>query len=1129
MDSARWQRLKRVFSIGFSRVFACVALAAIGQLSTGWAQSTFGAFVGTVRDPAGAVVANATVSIVNNGTAAKRSEVTDQSGAYVLANLEPGVYEITVEASGFQRATFKDLDLQARQTIRVDGTLVLATQTQSVSVVAVAPEITTEVSNLAETKTGRELIDLPIAIVSRGAGSTSPITTLTTQPGVITDNSGNLSVSGSKPSMLSMSVDGISTMSPRSYAPIAELFPSFNTIAEIRVSEVNNSAEFGGISDITTISRGGTNSFHGGVFENLQNTALNARNPFSSSKPELDMNNYGGYLGGPLSIPGLYNGHDRTFFFLSYEGLQLARQSVLVESVPSLALRSGNLSAYSKAITGFPGNQIPATDISPVASAALQYLYPLPNTGAPNAIANNYVTNFPTPISSNQGDMRLDQNINSQQSVFARFTYKRREVENAPSGSVFAGPTHAPENDFALTVAHNYVITPHVINEVRAGFSGSNSSSYFGISASSIVSQLGLGLPGTVPPGNEIPNFSITGFQSTGDGQSSYSRTSTRQVLDNLTWTKGQHTLKFGGDYRYLTGYYNNNFGSTRVGTYTFNDTVTSSLIGNAFAGFLLGVPDQTNVATVTEADADGHTEHYAVFAQDDWKVTPRLTLNYGLRWEYHPMFVDSKDNTATFLQNYYSVVNGQTVHGAVVVPDGRINGLDQSFVQAIAPTPVLTASQAGLPQTLRFSQKTDFAPRFGFAWRPFDDKTVIRGGYGKYIETLLGAILFSQWGIPTSYNALYSQTIVGGKPTLTFPYPFPATLAQPGTAQLLAGADPHYRDPYVQQWNFTIERDLGFQTGLRISYDGSHGSQLGYYIDADQVPANTVGFAVASQGEPYPAWSYVKMAINGARSNYDALTTSVNKRLSKGLQFQTSYVFAKNLSNQAGYDPTGFTGENGGVATDQFNPNLDYGNVAFTRRNRFQTTFLYDLPFGHGRSFLGNANTVLDRIVGGWELAGVLLFQTGPFLTVTVANADPAGNNFDNTIGTGGGGGGGGRADIVSGVSVVPANQRAGAWINPAAFAVPPNNIGRDPDSPIGSVVGPGTQSVSTSLFKSIQFTERARLQVGVAAANLLNHLNLGTPNTNFNTAAFGTITSTQSLEGAAPRSIQLAARFTF
>jgi hypothetical protein len=270
-------------------------------------------------------------------------------------------------------------------------------------------------------------------------------------------------------------------------------------------------------------------------------------------------------------------------------------------------------------------------------------------------------------------------------------------------------------------------------------------------------------------------------------------------------------------------------------------------------------------------------------------------------------------------------------------------------------------------------------------------------------------------------------------------------------------------------------------------------------------------------------------MAINGARSNYDALTTSVNKRLSKGLQFQTSYVFAKNLSNQAGYDPTGFTGENGGVATDQFNPNLDYGNVAFTRRNRFQTTFLYDLPFGHGRSFLGNANTVLDRIVGGWELAGVLLFQTGPFLTVTVANANPAGNNFDNTIGTGGGGGGGGRADIVSGVSVVPANQRAGAWINPAAFAVPPNNIGRDPDSPIGSVVGPGTQSVSTSLFKSIQFTERARLQVGVAAANLLNHLNLGTPNTNFNTAAFGTITSTQSLEGAAPRSIQLAARFTF
>ena len=377
--------------------------------------------------------------------------------------------------------------------------------------------------------------------------------------------------------------------------------------------------------------------------------------------------------------------------------------------------------------------------------------------------------------------------------------------------------------------------------------------------------------------------------------------------------------------------------------------------------------------------------------------------------------------------------------------------------------------------------------------------------------------------------NALYSQTIVNGKPTLTFPYPFPSTLSQPGTAQFLAAGDVNYKDPYVQQWNLTIERDLGFNTGLRVSYDGSHGTNLGYYINANQVPANTVGFAVASQGEPYPYWSYIKEAINGARSNYNALTTAVNKRFSKGLQFQTSYVLAKNLSNEAGYDPTGFTSENGGVVTDRFNPNLDYGNVAYTRRNRFLSTFLYDLPVGHGRSFLSNANPLVDGVLGGWELAGVLLFQTGPFLTVTTASADPAGNNFANTIGSGGGGSGGGRADIISGVPLYPTNQSSSLWINQAAFAVPANNIGRDPDSPVGAVVGPGTEAVSISLFKSFNFKERARLQIGAAASNLFNHLNLGLPGLNLSTASFGTITSTQTAEGAAPRSIQLTGRLTF
>lgn len=384
-----------------------------------------------------------------------------------------------------------------------------------------------------------------------------------------------------------------------------------------------------------------------------------------------------------------------------------------------------------------------------------------------------------------------------------------------------------------------------------------------------------------------------------------------------------------------------------------------------------------------------------------------------------------------------------------------------------------------GLPQTLRNSQKADFAPRFGFAWRPLgNDRTVIRGGYRKYIETLLGAAMFSQWGVPTSYNGQFTNSFVNGKPTLTFPYPFPSSLAAaPGTAQFLAGIDSNYKDPYVQQWNFTVERDLGFSTAVRLSYGGSHGSELGYYIDGNQIPANTVGYSALAASGLYPSWPYVKLNINGARSNYDAFTVVANRRFSRGLQVYAGYIYTKNLSNEAGYNPTAFTGENGGSVSDRYNINLDYGNVAFTRRDRFQANFLYDLPFGKGRGVLNRANRALDGIVGGWELAGVLLFQTGPVLTVTVPGADPAGNNFDNSIGSGGGGVGSGRADIVSGVPLYPSVQSASLWINKAAFAVPPNNIGRDPDSPVGAVVGPGTQSVSVSLFKSKDFQRGARI----------------------------------------------------
>jgi hypothetical protein len=1106
------------------------------------AQSTFASVLGTVRDASGGVVPTCLITVENAGTSVKRTTVCDAGGNYTVPNLEPGSYTIRMEAPGFQVANFK-IELTARETVRVDGQMSLASQTQTVNVVAEATTtIHTEVSNIAETKLGRELVDLPVAITTRSSGSTSAMSTLTTQPGVQTDPNGGISVAGIKPSMLSMSIDGISSVGPRTAGPLVELFPSFNSIAEIRVSEVNNTAEYGGISDITTISKSGTNGLHGGAFENFQNDMLNARNTFSATIPRLRMNNFGAFWGGPISIPHLYDGHDRTFFFASYEALRLPKQTVLVESVPSLALRDGNLSAYPYAIkqpgsnTPFTGNIIPKSQISPIALNVQQYLFPLPNAGAPNAIANNFVQNLPTPISSDQGDMRLDQSISSKQTAFARFTYKHRDVIVAPSpggsptpaGSALIGGIATPEIDFGLTVAYNYLIAPTVVNEVRTGFNGNHTAQTYGLTSAQMVSQLGLvGIPQPYSVGANVPNFNITGFQQTGGSAFSRTVNDTFQILDSLTWTKGTHTLKFGGDYRRLSGYYANVFSSSRLGQYTYNGSVTGAggngYIGNPFASFLLGIPDKTQLSTVIQPDGNVWANHYAVFVQDDWKVTSRLTLNYGLRWEYHPMFNDHNLNGTNFLPDYSSIVNGVPVRGAAVISNqDAFKIINPLFTAAIAPTPVLTAAQAGIPESLRYSAKTDFAPRFGFAWRPFaDGKTVVRGGYGRFIEASLGSLYSASWGIHTSYVSIFTNSLSNGQPALTFPYPFPANLAQPGVYDFEQGFDLHYKDPWVQQWNLTFERDLGLGVGLRLSYDGSHGSELNVQENLNQLPANTEGYNAAKGFSPYPIFSKIGVESQGGWSNYDAMTVTATKR-GPNLQFQTSYTFTRNLSNAQSYNPTSFATEAGGLVSDRFNLGLDYGNVSFSRRHRVLSTFLYKLPFGKNGIFPKTASGLVDRLVGGWELAGVLLFQSGPFMQVVVPGADPSGTGFPNLIGNG-------RADSVSGVPLYPATQTWSRWINPAAFAVPQNNIGRFGNAPIGNLIGPGTQAVSMSLMKAVAITEQVRFQVGAQVGNLFNHPNYAPPNTTFNTAAFGTLSSLQSAEGAGPRQLQLTARINF
>ncbi len=1177
----------------------CLLVCFLAALAAGRApaQSTFGEILGTVHDSSGAVISGVQVTITNTGTTATRTTVTDASGNYSFKNIDVGTYTLTLSAPGFQKDSLPAISFTARETRRLDATLKPGAETQTVVVVEdAAPVITTDVSNLAETKAGDELVELPVAIYSRSTGSTSPISTLTTEAGVQTDDSGELAVDGTTAALLSVTIDGISSVGVEYSGPVNEMFPSFNSIEEIRVSESNNSAEFGGVADITTVSKAGTNHFHGGTFENNENTVFNSNNTFALSKPKIIMNDFGGTLGGPLTIPHLYNGSDNTFFFISFEGLRLPRETPIVLSVPSMDMRNGNIGVYLDQTYCEPDpaiqcpngytvynpdgsvltNSITNTPVTPgaITTKLLNVLMPTPNYGAAGSFANNYQINFPSPISSNQGDVRLDRTLSSRQSIFARFSYKNRQVTTAPSaactftycaeaGSPLQGAYNTPEIDEGMTFAHNFIFSPRLLNEFRGGYNAQHTSETQSYSTASILSQTGITVPQPDLDWSEAPQVLINGFMSTGAGNPGVQRGQIIQALDNVSWSTGKHSFKFGGDFKRISDHDDNVFGNYRSGWYVFNGS--SSIVqgtadqvnfnGEPYSGFLLGYPDYTEVSSTNNPTMNGLGYSYAFFGQDDWKITPRLTLNLGLRYELHPPLKETHYNTATFLPTYdgAGTTAGSTVAGAVVVSNAQAESFESTaLLSAISPTPIITAAQAGIPEGLRYTDTTDLGPRLGFAWQPYSNgKTVLRGGWGRFIESPLGFALVSGWAVHSSYVATYSQgldpTQVVPTPLLSFANPFNNTNAgsASGTAGFYYAFPIHYHDPNVQQWNLTLEQDLGHSIGARFSYTASHGQNLEAMIDLNQVPANPYGYfnpepgppstaACVSDGgtyvddhRPYPCWSVIQSVSNLAESNYSSGAVEVSRHSGKSLTFDASYTFTRDLSNAGGATPNAFAVAGGSFLTDRFHPRLDYGNVIYDRKHRFLVTYLYDLPWGKGQPWL-SSGSALNCLVGGWQLAGVTILQSGPFLTPYQQTVDPANTNILTTIGQA-------RPDQLTSVSLYAPQRTTSQWFNPNAFpylnleTAAGNGIGRFGNAPVGGVVGPGTANFSLSLLKNIAITEKSKFQFGAEAANVFNHRNYEPPDMQVDSAAFGSVTALQTAEGAGPRSLELSGRITF
>jgi hypothetical protein len=1118
MPTCRSRRSPRSWGNLLLAAAICLAASVLPRVAD--AQSTFGTLTGTVTDASGAVLPGASVVATHVATGVERTAVSDVAGEFQMPNLDAGTYRVRTRLDGFAERT-RDVELLARQIVRADVELAVAGSQEAVQVTATRPIIESERATIDTSISGADIARL--ALNFRATNATSPIVVATLSQGVQQDRSGAISLAGAMPFMTSFSVDGISTQRVRYGGPSRELFPSVESIEEFKVTTASSSAEFMQATDITTTSRSGANRLTGTAFWFNQDSSRDATSRFTPRdangqpiKPDIQANSYGVAAGGPI-VRG------RAFFFGAYEAARRPNEVTLSQVVPPDAWRGGDLSSDSRTIrnpaTGqpFAGNRVP---VNPVSARLLESFYPRQNQSTGAAIdAPNYVVNAPGDYTVDGFDGRADVVLGPAQKVFGRVTWKNVD-DMGPSGSDWnttQGDHFKRTEVRQLAGAHSWVRGAFV-NELRGGWSNTVEKDTYtnaGQGADLVAAAGLIGLPGAPLTGG-FPHveFSDGSFISTGGVKPFDILSRVVQAGDTLTWLKGRHTIKAGFDLQYVE--YRDQisfFDGEELGRYVFD----GSFSGHAFADFLLGLPRVTGYI-LPAPDVNPFATYYAGFIQDTWRPASDLTIDLGLRYDLRPPMKDRSNQ----LGNFDTSVPG----GRVIVSDAAGLALVPEFVrQSVPNTPFVTAEEAGLPTTLRRTDRNNVSPRLSVAWRPNgSDRTVFRGAVGLYTVPLLGSVNYSMVATVTAAAVGYANDL---RNPFVFPNISSAGSADgpvpPGTLDFRRANQIDMRDPRTTQWSLTFERDLGADFGVRVSYVGSSTDDLIWSPDLNQVPANTFGYAAVEDTRPFPDWNVVTTRANDPRATYHALGLELNKRLAGGLRLNASYTLARHLSDAGGTVPTAFAAENGATTADLFRGDADYGPVAFTRRHRFVSTFLYEVPIGRGRRLAGDIGRGLDLFVGGWDVTGITLIQSGPFLTPFFSNGDPSGTGANTRGFTATQ-----RPDqIGDGNLDDPTAER---WFDAGAFVRPADNIGRFGNAPVGTLIGPGTSVFSMTVGKTVAMAGRSRVRFELAFSNLFNIENLDIPaNLNVTSSAFGRITRTQTVDQAGPRTLQVSLRYTF
>ena len=1087
------------------------------------AQVASGSIVGAVRDASGAVVIGATVTVRNTETGIAHAVKSNSEGQYVVTLLQPGTYSVTVERQGFKKAVQPAFKLDVNQTARVDITLAVGSVSESVEVTAAEPLVESQSSSVGQVLEGSRVYALPlngrnfVELSYLTPGVNSGPSGIVQQGGIPENERGNgaIQANGLTATNNNFLLNGFDNNEQQIGFEVIQ--PSIDAIQEFKVQTNNFGADIGhGGAVVNVVLKSGTNQFHGSAFEFLRNSAMDAKNYFDPADfpiPAFKQNQFGGTFGGPII-------KNRTFFFGDYQGTRIRQSQTDLSIVPSVLERSGNFSdlpgqifdptTTGKAVPGtlarkkFDGNIIPANQLDPAALKIIN-LFPLPNR--PNGQGFNFVYNPVLINNQDSFDIRVDHQLTPQDSFFGTFSFGNVDNQRPDpfpglaGGGFFSGHVKNLARSAGLSDVHTF--SSNKINEIKLGYTRYVVEAIPNFAGQNISGQMGI--PGIFDPNNPLatgglPFIGFTTVSALGstDWFPEFLRENNYQLIDSFTLVHGRHSFKFGGDLkRRQHGFFQT---QNRRGDFYFDPLMTENLTdgsgGSDVASFLLGYP--------SSAFRDGQKGtfgmrwwEFSTYLMDDFRVSSRLTLNLGLRYDLFTPMVEQHNRLANF-----DFVTGQFV--APGMPGVSASGN------------VVT-------------DKNNFGPRLGFAWTPGSEKTVVRGGFGIFYDVQADqndaelaynptGVFFSQ-NITTNPANIPTTRLSTGLPPPAYP-----TLANPSGRA--SAALFNNRTSYIEEWNLNVERSLSNTAVLQVAYVGTHGVKLSTLSNLNQPGApldSNFSDPSGNLGRPYfntvPNISAIRTMQNQAGSISHGLQLKFEKRFARDWSMLSAYTYQHTIGQ--------VTEDEAEEPQNTYNRKAERGNNPPDFRHQFTSAWSYELPFGPGKRY-ATGQGATRWLVGGWQLNGIIAMYSGQAFT-PILSFDPT-----NT------GSGGARPDLVGDPynfsnatsAGCPSNQQTiSCWYNPAAFAVPPVAPGQTfatlfGNASRGMLRGPAQYNVDFSVFKNFQIKEDQNLQLRGEAFNLFNTPEFGLPyNAVDVTGTAGSISSTVH----SSRQLQVALKYTF